>query len=169
MLKLETDGTITYKGQVVVKHVHKAGEDTVEIRLTYKTPPGDWITPLTYLAIGLQKIEPPPAPVALQVVTSEEDIEEQFDVPDLLIEKEIKRNGYIWEFHKSDPDPWPSPLHGHDYEKGLTIDAITGNIFVKATRQRRKTLKRKALAILHGELRNCKDLEALAAAHLPRA
>jgi hypothetical protein len=58
MLKQEIDGTITYKGKVVAKHVHNAGEDTVEITLIYKTPPGDWVAPLAYLAIGLQKIEP---------------------------------------------------------------------------------------------------------------
>jgi hypothetical protein len=169
VLKLEPDDTVTYKGKVVAKHVHDAGEDTVEITLTYKTPPGEWVIPLAYLASGLQKIEPPPPPVALDVVTSDDDIEGWFDVPRLMIEKTIKRDGYIWVFHKADPDPWPSRLHGHDYDKALKLDALTGDIYDVASRRKCAKLTRKSLGVVHSELLESKDLKALSATYLRAA
>jgi hypothetical protein len=125
------------------------------------------MTPLAYLALGLQKIEPPPPLSALEVATSEDEIEEEFDVPRFLIEKVVSADGYVWKFHKTDVDPWPSALHGHDYENGLKIDALTGEIFDVASRQRCKKLNRKALSRLQRELRKNKDLKVRAEACLP--
>lgn len=71
--------------------------------------------------------------------------------------------GYIWKFHKSDTDNWPSPLHGHDYDKGLKLDAITGDIYDVGTRGRCKTLKGGDLQAVQAELRASKDFgEAVA-------
>jgi hypothetical protein len=50
-----------------------------------------------------------------------------------------------WIFHKNDPDPWPSRLHGHHTSLPLKLDAITGNIFSIHTRQRIERVKRKEL------------------------
>jgi hypothetical protein len=108
MLLLEQDGSITYKGKVVARRLLKDGRDLVEINLTYDVQCDDeWMVPLVHLATGLRAIEPPGPPVVLSVTTSENDIEERFDVPRFLIEKIIKRDGYIWNFHKSDTDTWP--------------------------------------------------------------
>jgi hypothetical protein len=76
-----------------------------------------------------------------------------------LTEKQVKRGGYIWKFHKSDADNWPSPLHGHDYDKGLKLDAITGDIYDVGTRARCKTLKVGDLQAVQDELRASKDFK----------
>jgi hypothetical protein len=34
-----------------------------------------------------------------------------------------------WQFHKSDPDTWPSPLHGHHSEEPIKLDALTGYLW----------------------------------------
>ena len=162
MLTLEKDGAITYKDRVVGHHVHRSGEDVIEIALKYTASPNDWMIPLSYLALGLRKIKLPKSPVVFEVATRKRDIGKRFDVVRLLTEKEIKGDGYIWMFHKTDVDNWPSVFHGHDYENGLKIDAISGEIYDVASRQRCMCLKRKALATLHGKLRACKDTKARA-------
>lgn len=38
----------------------------------------------------------------------------------------------IWTFHLTDADCWPSVPHGHNDEKGLKLDIITGEVFSAA-------------------------------------
>jgi hypothetical protein len=71
----------------------------------------------------------------------------------------VRRKNYIWDFHKTDPDLWPSALHGHEYDKGLKLDAITGKIFDAATRQHCKTLDPERLSSIQDELRASKDFK----------
>jgi hypothetical protein len=150
-------GKITYKGREVGEHIFAHGRSTVRLNIEYETG-DDWIVPLCWLAIGLAKLpENQPSPVLLTLKTSENGIKETYDVTRLLLEKQVKRSGYVWDFHKSDADPWPSPLHGHDYEKGLKLDAITGEIYDTATRERCKVLKRRHLKSVQQELRQSKD------------
>ncbi len=42
-------------------------------------------------------------------------------------------------------DEWPSKLHGHDYDRNLKLDAVTGEIWDVGTRNNCKTLKSKIL------------------------
>jgi hypothetical protein len=65
------------------------------------------------------------------------------------------------EYKRADADPWPSPLHGHEYDKGLKLDAITGRIFDVATRQLCETLNPKHLRSIQDELRASKDFKEL--------
>jgi hypothetical protein len=110
-----------------------------------------------------------PAPALLTVETSADSIAEEFEVVRYLTEKQVKRGGYIWKFHKSDADDWPSPLHGHDYDKGLKLDAITGDIYDVGTRKRCKTLKAGDLRSVQAELRASKDFEEAVAALIDNA
>ena len=50
-------------------------------------------------------------------------------------------------------------MHGHDYDKGLKLDAITGNIYDVGTRERCKALKAKHLQDVQAELRASKDFK----------
>ena len=93
-----------------------------------------------------------PLPASLEVKTPEDGIETEFDVPRFVTEKQIKRNGYIWKFHKTDADHWHSELHGHDYEKALKLDFITGSIYDVGTGQQCETLKVAQLLFIQSEL-----------------
>ena len=164
MLILENDGTVTYKGKVVATCTKGPTEETVQVNLSYQTQRGDAMIPLIYFAQGLAKIELRDSPALLETSTTAEDIEEWFNVPRLLSEKVIARNGYIWKFHKTDLDPWPSPLHGHDYDNGLKLDATNGDIFDVGTRHKCAKLKKKALNSVQCALRESKDFNALTVA-----
>ena len=96
-------------------------------------------------------------PGDLVLETPEAEISELFQVRRSLNEKVVKRDGYIWNFHKNDPDHWPSNLHGHDYDKGVKLDALTGNIYDVGTREHRMKLSQKELDRIQQELRNSKD------------
>jgi hypothetical protein len=164
VLILKEDGTITYRGKDVGRITTEGNEVKVELNLTYSaTDPADAIAPVSYLATGLRKLESPPSPIVLQLITTEAEIDRLIDLPTLLIERTIRQDGYVWQFHKTDVDPWPSALHAHDYERGLVLDAITGEIFVAATKKLSRTLSEKSRVRLHDEIRACKDLEATAA------
>ena len=41
----------------------------------------------------------------------------------------IRNAGEVWEFHKYDPDPWPSKPHGHNRETGEKLDLANGLIY----------------------------------------
>ena len=168
MLTLENDGTIKLGDKTVGSHSFANGKHSVRLSLTYVSETDDWIVPLSWLDHGLAKIQPPRAPTVLTVPIGEDSVSIEENVPRLITEKKLKVAGYVWEFHKNDPDNWPSLLHGHDYEQGLKIDAITGDIFVVATKQKYATLKKKKLENLHQQIRSCSDLKSLADAHLPR-
>lgn len=152
-------GKITYKGKEVGERTLKDGRSTVQFNLEYKGG-DDWIVPLSWFAYGLSMLaENQPAQALLAVETSEDSIAEEFDVLRYLTEKQAKRGGYVWIFHKTDADGWPSPLHGHDYDKGLKLDAVTGDIYDVGTKERCKTLKTRDLQAIQAKLRASKDFK----------
>lgn len=157
-------GKITYGGKEVGERIFKDGRSIVRLDIEYEGG-DDWIVPLSWFAHGLSMLpENMPAPALLTVKTSEDSIAEEFDVVRYLTEKQVKRGNYIWIFHKTDADNWPSPLHGHDYDKGLKLDVITGNIYDVGTRERCKTLKAKDLQDVQAALRASKDFKETVAA-----
>lgn len=167
MIQQRPDGQIVYKGEVAAKHTRDAEHEIVEIKLTYRVPRNeDWVGPLNQLAIGLKAIEPPPPPIALQFTASIDDAELSAGNV-LLLEAQIKLAGYVWVFHKVDEDTWPSALHGHDYGKGLKIDAISGGIFTVESKSRLGALKKKKLIELQSALREHKDFKDRAGSLLP--
>jgi hypothetical protein len=153
---------ILYRDHEIGEVSSKDGRSVVHLNIEYETLDENWIVPLSWFAHGLAQLPEnrPPEPL-VSIETAEDSIEQEFDVPRLLVEKIIKRNGYIWDFHKSDPDPWPSPLHGHDYDRALKLDAITGDIFDVSTRERCKRLKPKHVKAVQDELRATSDLKHL--------
>lgn len=154
-----TTKKIIYRGKEVGECILKDGRCTVRLNIEYQGG-NDWIVPLSWFAYGLSSLaENQPVSALLVVKTSEESIDEEFKVERFLTEKQVKRSGYIWKFHKSDSDNWPSELHGHDYDKGLKLDAISGNIYDAGTRSLCKTLKKGALQAVQDELRASKDFK----------
>jgi hypothetical protein len=71
-----------------------------------------------------------------------------------------------WRFHKNDPDPWPSLLHGHHYQKPLKLDALTGLIYRIQTRKPIQRLKEKPLREIQAALLASKDFREKALALL---
>jgi hypothetical protein len=157
---------IRYEGKVVGKYTVENGVARVRFDITYECLTEEWIVPLSWFAYGLahlrrhRKEEPV---VGLKIETAEEDIAEEYDALRLLTEKTVRQNGYVWRFHKNDPDPWPSELHAHDYDKNLKLDALTGEVYDAATRQRCKKLNHKALAGIQAQLRASHDFAQIAA------
>lgn len=152
-------GKITYRGKVVGEHIYENGRSIVRLNIEYEGG-DDWIVPLSGFASGLAALDENRPPQAeLTINTPEDEVEQEFDVVRFLTEKQVKRNGYVWAFHKNDADNWPSPLHGHDYDKGLKLDAITGDIYDVGTKQRCKTLKSKHLNDIQEQLRESKDFK----------
>ncbi|RKQ70563.1 hypothetical protein [Oceanibaculum indicum] len=150
---------IIYRGKEVGERIFKNGRSTVRLNIEYQGG-DDWSVPLNLFALGLSILEEnQPALALLTVRTSGDSMAEDFKFKRFLIEKLVKRGGYIWNFHKSDSDNWPSPLHGHDYEKGLKLDAITGEIYDVATRMRCNTLRIKDLKAVQANLRASKDFK----------
>jgi hypothetical protein len=162
-------GDISFEGRKVGSTEYADGRTRVAFNIAYETGAEDWVLPLSWLAYGMRLagLDQRPSPV-LEVAIDVDDVEPvTLSGPVLLVEKTLKIDGYVWKFHKSDADHWPSPLHGHDYDRGLVIDGITGRIYDKATRIEVAKLKRKALGALHEDIRASKDLATLAARHLP--
>jgi len=129
--------------------------------MAYECDPDEWIVPLSWFhrALTQLKTHQVETPIIIATIdTNEADITETHDTAFLyLTEKEIKRNGYIWHFHKNDPDHWPSNLHGHDYDKHLKLDAYTGRIYDVTSRHHWKTLSHKKLKAIQDILRTCPD------------
>jgi len=164
-----SSGDILFDGKKIGSTEYADGPTRVAFKIAYEADGGQWVLPLSWLGHGLRLagVDQRP-PTVLEVTTDAEDVEPvALSGPVLLVEKTLKLGGYVWAFHKSDADHWPSPLHGHDYERGLVIDGVTGRIYDKATRTEVAKLKRKALDTLHAEIRAAKDLAPLAARHLP--
>ncbi|URW75917.1 hypothetical protein M9980_01415 [Sphingomonas donggukensis] len=162
-------GTILFEGRKVGSTEYANGATRVAFSIEYEAVDGDWVVPLSWLAYGLRLagLDRRPA-IVFEASTDADDIEPvAASGPILLVEKTLRLDGYVWQFHKSDADPWPSPLHGHDYERGLVIDGITGQIYDKATGTEVFKLKRKPLEELHQQIRASKDLATIAAQHLP--
>ncbi len=53
-----------------------------------------------------------------------------------------------------------SSLHGHDYEKNLKLEALTGDIYGTGTRHKCEKLTSKELARIHTALRSSSDFAA---------
>lgn len=157
-------GDISYQGKVVGRHEFENGRSRVSLNITYECGPGEeWVVPLSWFAYGLALL--PQNQVRhvtpeLEIETPESEIAQEFPVAQTLLEKLVKRDGYIWAFHKADVDHWPSLLHGHDYDKCLKLDALTGDIYDTGTRQLCKTLSRKELLRVQKELRRSADFKA---------
>ena len=101
---------LTLDGQKAGKYEAENGVAKVTLCLTYECLPDEWVVPLSWFDFGLNKLQKyQPRPADLRIETAEENIAENYNVPRLLTEKIVKRAGYIWDFHKDDPDPWPSP------------------------------------------------------------
>jgi len=132
----------------------------LRLNLEIEGVPDDAIVPMAVFADALAKLpENRQSEPLLTLTTEPTDIAESFEVPRSLNEKTIKRDGYVWQFHKTDADNWPSALHGHDYEKGLKIDAIDGRIYDVGSKQCCAKLKGPSLLKLQSELRDSKDFE----------
>lgn len=170
MLKLDHN-IILYKGQPVGRLVYDkdTGRTRVEVSLAYETDDCNWVLPLSLFAQGLSAIEPPPPPSVLDISYETDAVELDESAFRLLLEKKLKVGGCVWKFHKDDADDWPSELHGHDYDQNTVINAATGDIFDKTTRDHVGTMKKKDLAALHVALRTCKDTQDLANRLLPPA
>jgi hypothetical protein len=116
------------------------------------------MVPLSWFGFGLHKLQKyQPQPADLQIKTEESSIAETYDVSRFITEKIIRRGGYVWDFHKADADPWPSLLHGHDYERNLKLDAIASEIYDVGTRQRCKRMKLDDLRAIQETLKVSKD------------
>lgn len=161
-MPLELDpntGEIRYQGQVVGQHRIENGKSTVRLSIQYEAE-DDWALPLCWFAQGLSKLsenEPPTA--SLSIHTSESDTKSEPVAHRYLVEKEIKRDGNVWRFHKADADHWPSELHGHDYDKCEVLDAVTGQIYDSVTRDFCGRVNKKALSDIQSQLRNSQDFE----------
>jgi hypothetical protein len=170
-LQIDADdpAVINYQGRPVGRMDFKNGVTKVSLNLAYECSDfEEAIVPLSLLAIGLSRInqQRQDDPAALNIATQDSDIAQEFAVARFLIERTIKQGGSVWVFHKTDVDTWPSILHGHEYDKNLKLDALTGDIFDVATRQRCATLTAKKLKVIQDELRQSKDFADRVALHL---
>ena len=149
-------GTVTREGRIVGRVEEANSQPTLKLELQFSSFE-EVVVALSWLAQGLGDLGPARPKSDLTIATSDDAISEEFPVVRFLTEKQVKRGGYVWEFHKSDVDPWPSMFHGHDYEKGLKIDVLSGAIYDVGTRQLCKRVKRSALREIITELRASKD------------
>jgi len=72
-----------------------------------------------------------------------------------------------WQFHKTDLDTWPSPLHGHHSQEPIKLDAITGDLWKIPERIRVGRLKERELGRIQLDLLRSKDLAEKSRLHLP--
>lgn len=157
-------------GKTVGSHHFVNGRSIVRLDITYETVSEEWIDPIAHFLWQLQKLPeymPVKSVVGFEIETDESEVEVLSGVSRRLDEKTIKGNGYKWRFHKNDADEFPSPLHGHDYERGLKLDAITGKIFDTSTKNHCETLKSKALLEVQTALRASADFTDKVGRYLP--
>jgi len=64
----------------------------------------------------------------------------------------LKRGGYKWRVHKSDPDHWPSKPHAHDYEGNVKLDIKDGSVWDVTTKKRVGRVKKSDLDELRDEI-----------------
>src|SRR6056297_2498119 len=127
-------GLITRDGRTVGRVEEVAGRQVLQLELPLSSHE-EVAVALSWLATGLNELGPSRPKPDLIISTPDESIAEEYSVPRFLTEKLVKRGGYVWEFHKSDVDPWPSKFHAHDYEKGLKLDVLSGNVYDVGTRE----------------------------------
>jgi hypothetical protein len=152
-----------YEGCEVGEYIYENGKARVRIDITYECDAEFWFEPLSWFATGLSYL-PQHQPknlelAALIIKTGKDSIARKYKVLRNLYEVRVKRGGNVWDFYKNDKDEWPSALHGHDYEKHLILDAITGKIFDRDTKQHCEDLKAKTLSFVQKKLRNSKDFK----------
>lgn len=154
-------GKLAYEGKEIGECFYENGKAVV----TFECSEDEWMIPISWLAYGLSRLEKyqikrSSENADLTIKTDYESIEQELPALRFLEEKTIKSNGFVWSFHKNDADPWPSLLHGHDYEKRLKLDVITGNIYDSATRECCKVLKQRDLKYIQEILRQSSDFHA---------
>lgn len=64
----------------------------------------------------------------------------------------LKRGGYKWRVHKSDPDHWPSKPHAHDYDGNVKLDIKDGTVYDVTTKKPIDKVKRGDLVELRNEI-----------------
>lgn len=72
-----------------------------------------------------------------------------------------------WQFHKTDTDTWPSPLHGHHSVEPIKLDALTGYLWKIPERKLVGSLKPKELERIQRDLLRSKDLGEKSRLYLP--
>lgn len=131
----------------------------VRVQASYTSDVSDWIVPISWFAREIDKLATVRGPTVLTFTAGDDEIDwHQQSRHSLLLEKELMAGGRAWRFHKSDPDHWPSPLHGHNYECGWVINGVTGEIFDTTNRRYQGKLRRKELRRLHADIRSTVDL-----------
>lgn len=146
---------VTYNGNAVVHRTQVNGISRVTIQITYECQLSEWMVPVSWLDRGVAELarhQCAEKNVILTLTTNESDIEERYEVRRTLRERAVAGVQYIWRFHESNPESWPSPLDGHDYERGLVLDATAGRIYDAYTRNCCEKLSRRALARVQAEL-----------------
>lgn len=166
------NGKLVFDGETIATHEYRDGQHTVTINFSYAVNGESWFQPVVDLVNGLERF-PEYKDVAPEVLLllefDEDDVEILSGVMRRLDEKTVKGGGYKWRFHKNDADNFPSPLHGHDYERGLKIDALTGRIFDASTKNHCETLNSEGLDKLHRELMGSADFKDKLEQLLPKA
>jgi len=153
---------LSHNGEVVGIVTFEGRNVKVRFSLAYKADTESWILPISWLGYGLSLLEELPSKPLLVIEHPEDAIAEWYPVKRTLLEFIVKRDGFVWKFHKTDPDNWPSPLHGHDYEKRLKVDALDGEIYDTGTKERCGKLRKNELKDLQRALRSSKDFQKLA-------
>ncbi|MER9298646.1 hypothetical protein NKI38_19440 [Mesorhizobium sp. M0621] len=166
------NGKLVFDGETIANHEYRDGQHIVTINFSYAVNGENWFRPVIDLVNGLKQLPEykDVAPEVLLVLQSDEDdVEILSGVMRRLDEKTFKGDGYKWRFHKNDADNFPSPLHGHDYERGLKIDILTGRIFDASTKNHCETLRPKGLDKLHRELKASADFKDKLETLLPKS
>lgn len=160
-----TEGIILYQGREVgqLEYDVEQRRGRITLAVEFHCEAGDHVVPLVAFSRALTSLELPQSEVLLSITTGPDDIAYSERGPRLLVEEVVKVRPNVWNFHKTDKDRWPSLLHGHDYEKNLKLDAITGEIYDVTTRKEVGTLNGKKLAQVQGRLRQSKDFTDLVA------
>ncbi len=138
------NGNLVFNGETIATHQFRDGRHIITVNFSYEVSDDFWWQPVSDLVRGLKKFQEykdVPAVVLLTLESDEDEVDVLSGVMRRLDEKTVKGSGYKWRFHKSDADPFPSPLHGHDYERGLKIDALTGRIYDVSTKNHCETMK----------------------------
>lgn len=155
-------GKLMYRGKECGSFTSNDQTATLKIEVSFNNSFAS-ILPLSWLAHGLSLLpENKPERPLILIESKNDDIEKEFDVPRLLTEKHLRAGNYRWAFHKNDPDSWPSELHGHEYDHGLVLDAITGRYYVKSTKRLAGKLKKKHLKTIQSQLSILDDFSAKA-------
>lgn len=73
------------------------------------------------------------------------------DLPIILNEETIKNKNEIWRIHKNDADPFPHPIHAHNYSANVKLDLRDGKLYDK--RDQVGTIRKKELVQIRDKVR----------------